>query len=312
MTIAPVYVGIDVSKDTLDLFDGQTGSATIPNTPEATQALAIRLALSPHFVVFEATGAYDGRLRRTLEEAGIPYARINPERARDFARALGFKAKTDRIDARMLALFGERLQPPQREPANSERAAVAVLHRRRDQLVSMRVQEKNRRSEIDDEAMRAHIERHVAWLDTEIAALEAAIAAAIRANDDLRESERLMRSMPGVGPVVAATLIALMPELGTTDPKKAAALAGLAPFAVESGRFKGLRTVRGGRKEVRDKLYIAAVSAARTTGALGNFFRRLREKGKPAKVALIALARKMLTILNAIVRDRVEYIRPGA
>lgn len=312
MTIAPVYVGIDVSKDTLDIFDARTGSATIPNTLEAAHALAARLALAPHFVILEATGSYDGRLRRALEEADVRYSRSNPERARDFARAIGLKAKTDRIDARMLALFGEKLQPPQRERANSERAAVAVLHRRRDQLVSMRVQEKNRCSETSDEDMRGHIERHIAWLDTEIDAIAAGIAAAIRASEELRESERLMRSMPGVGPVVAATLVALMPELGAADPKKVAALAGLAPFAIESGRFKGLRAVRGGRKEVRDKLYMAAVSAARTKGLLGDFFRRLREKGKAAKVALIALARKMLTILNAILRDRVEYLRPAA
>lgn len=312
MTIAPVYVGIDVSKDTLDIFDPQGGSSTIPNTLEAARAFCARVVLSPHFVVLEATGAYDGRLRRALEEAGVPYARINPERARDFARAIGFKAKTDRIDARMLARFGEKLQPPQSEPANSERAAVAALHRRRDQLVSMRVQERNRRSEMDEPGLREDIERHLAWLDAEIDAIAERIAAAIRASEDLARTERLLRSMPGVGPVVAAALIALMPELGATSARKVAALAGLAPFAVESGRFRGQRSIRGGRKEVRDKLYMAAVAAARSKSALGDAFRAMRAKGKHAKVALIALARKMLTILNALLRDRVEYVRPSA
>lgn len=312
MTIAPVYIGIDVSKDKLDIFDPQAGSATISNTLEASRELCARLALSPHFVVLEATGAYDGRLRRALEEAGVPYARINPERARDFARALGFKAKTDRIDARMLALFGKRLQPPQREPINSEREAVALLHRRRDQLVCMRVQERNRRSEMDEPGLREDIERHLAWLDAEIDAIAERIAAAIRASEDLDGKERLLRSMPGVGPVVAATLISLMPELGAASARKVAALAGLAPFAVESGRFKGQRSIRGGRKEVRDKLYMAAVAAARSKSALGDSFRAMRAKGKLAKVALIALARKMLTILNALIRDNVEYVRPAA
>lgn len=311
MTIVPVYVGIDVSKDTLDIFDAQTGSATIANTLEAARAFAATLTRTGHFVVLEATGRYDGRLRRALEEADVPHARINPERARDFARAIGLKAKTDRIDARMLAQFGERLQPPRREPANREREAVALLHRRRDQLVAMRVQEKNRRNDLDDEEMSTHIERHIAWLDAEIAAMEGAIAAAIQASDEMRKTERLLRSMPGIGPVTAATLIALMPELGAANPKRIAALAGLAPFAVESGRFKGMRIVRGGRKAVRDKLYMAAVSAARTKSPLGDFCRRLSGKGKAAKTALIALARKMLTILNALVRDRAEYARPA-
>lgn len=312
MTIAPVYVGIDVSKDPLDIFAADMGSATIPNTLEAAQALVARLAQAPHFVILEATGCYDGRLRRALEEANVQYARINPERARDFARAIGLKAKTDRIDARMLALFGERLQPPQREPSNSEREAVARLHRRRDQLVAMRAQEKNRCSETDDEQMRARIQRHIAWLDEEIDALAAQTAAAIAASEDMRNCEQLLRSMPGVGPVVAAALIALLPELGAAQPRKVAALAGLAPFAVDSGRFRGLRVVRGGRKEVRDKLYMASISAARTRGDLGEFFRRLRARGKPAKVALIALARRMLTILNAIIRDRVPYLPKAA
>ena len=142
MTIAPVYAGIDVSKDTLDIFEAQTGSATIPNTLEAARAFAARLTRTGHFLVLEATGRYDGRLRRALEEADVPHARINPERARDFARPIGLKGTTDRIDGRMLAQFGERLQPPRRERASGEREAVSLLHRRRDQLVAMRVQEK--------------------------------------------------------------------------------------------------------------------------------------------------------------------------
>jgi transposase len=312
MTIAPVYVGIDVSKDTLDLFDAQNGPARIANTLQDAQGLAARLASMRCFAVFEATGAYDGRLRRALDEAGVAYARINPGRARDFARALGHRAKTDALDARMLALFGERLCPPQRPPASCEREAIAALHRRRDQLVAMRAQEKNRYGQADDEDMQAHIKRHIAWLDEEIKDIDAAIAAAIQASSALRESERLMRSLTGIGPVVATTLIALMPELGTANPKAIAALAGLAPFAVESGRFKGVRTIRGGRKQVRDKLYMAAVSAARTKGPLRTFFKRLREKGKAPKLALIALARKMLTILNAIIRDKIPYVQKTA
>lgn len=307
MTISPVYVGIDVSKSTLDIFDARTGYQTIPNTCEAVKALVAGLAQAPHFVVLEATGCYDRRLRRALEAAEVPHARVNPERVRDFARALGQKAKTDRIDARILAQFGERLQPPEREPAKSEREAIILLHRRRDQLVLMRAQEKNRLGEIDDEWMQAGIESHIDWFDAAIDVLDAKIAAAIRANEEMRENERLLRSAPGVGPVVAATLIALMPELGSTTPKKIAALAGLAPFAIQSGRFQGQRRIRAGRKEVRDKLYMAAVSAARTKSPLGDFYRGLREKQKAAKKALIALARKILTILNAIIRDRSPY-----
>lgn len=307
MSIADIYVGIDVSKAWLDIFDAETGHERVANGGAALLALAARLRAGGRFAVFEATGHYDGALRRALEAAGVPFARINPEQARDFAHAIGRRAKTDKIDAKMLAELGRRLAPGPSEPADPLREALAVLHKRRDQLVAMRAKEAVRRSECPDPAMAERINRHLDWLDAEIAGIEVELRAALKADPELRQAETRLRSVPGVGPVTALTLLALMPELGRRSPKAIAALAGLAPFNDDSGARRGQRSIRGGRARVRNALYMAALTASRSKSSLGRFANALRERGKPPKLAIIALARKILVILNAVMREKTNF-----
>jgi transposase len=307
MTLPPVSIGIDVSKHHLDLFHPTLGPHRIANTPAALQAWIARLPSRPVLVVFEATGHYDAALRQALAEAGLPHARINPEQARAFARAMGRRAKTDPLDARMLAAFGERMAPKPRPAADPARARLALWHKRRDQLVAMRQQERTRLSECPDPALEAPIARHIALLSREIIAVEQTLRTLIASEERLRRAERLLRSVPGIGPVAATTLIARLPELGERSPKALAALAGLAPFNRDSGRRRSPREIRGGRKRVRDALYMAAVSAARSRTRLGAFCQALRARGKPPKLAFVALARKLLGILNAVLRDQTPF-----
>jgi transposase len=262
------------------------------------------------FVVFEATGVYDRALAEALHQAGIRFARINPARARDFARAGGQLAKTDAIDARMLAAFARQMAPAADPPPEPARNTLALLAKRRDQLVQMRAQEKNRRSEARDRAMKESIARVLSYLDGEVEAIEAEIKALIKSEPEISEQARLIRSAPGIGPVACMQLIAQMPELGQVGPKQVAALAGLAPLNVDSGSYRGKRAIGGGRKRVRDALYMAALNAVRRDGSFKNFYQRLRAAGKPAKLALIAVARKLLTILNAMLRDRKIFLQP--
>lgn len=305
MKIHPGIIGIDVSKNTLDIFDGSIGtSVRIAND---TAAIAARLAgWTDALVVFEATGRYDGMLRRALQAAGIRFARVNPARARSFAAALGLLAKTDAIDARMLAAMGQTLELAAEPGRDEVRCSLASWHKRRDQLVAMRKQERTRLSD-GDEVWRPTIERHIAWLSAEIEAAERQCRSIIAADPNLDRLYRLLLTIPGVGPVTAATLIALLPELGRRSPKTIAALAGLAPFNVDSGIFRGQRMIRGGRKRVRDALYMAAVTAARSKTRFKTLLAKLTGRGKPNKLALIALARKILITANAIARDKVAF-----
>ena len=309
MIIPLRYVGIDVSKQYLDIFDEALGvPERIANAPQAITQIAARWRCDV-LVVFEATGVYDLELREALGRAGIRFARINPARARDFARASGRLAKTDPIDARMLAAFGRVMQPATEQAVNPARNALARLAKRRDQLVLMRAQEKNRRSEADDRALAERISRLIEVLDSEIAEIEADIKELIKAEPEITDEARLIRSLPGVGPVACMQLIAKMPELGRVGAKQIAALAGLAPFNVDSGAFRGKRKIAGGRKRVRDALYMAALNAVRRADPFKAFYERLRQAGKPAKLALIAVARKLLTVLNAMMRDRKPYLQ---
>ena len=308
MIINPGVVGIDISKHHLDIFDGAVGRPErVSNGPQAAASLAARFAAAGVFVLFEATGAYDLVLRRALQAAGVAFARVNPARARDFARAAGFLAKTDRIDARMLAAMAQSLRPHPHASTDPAREKLASLSRRRDQLVAMRKQERTRRSACHDEEMADDIDRHMAWLNHAIADLDRAIRQLICASASLKQAEQRLRSVPGIGPVAAATLLALLPELGTRSPKAIAALAGLAPINADSGMFRGKRSIRGGRKRVRDALYMAAVAAARSNSRLAAIYRALIDAAKPPKLALIAVARRILVILNAIVRDNTIF-----
>jgi transposase len=308
MNIHPGVVGIDISKFHLDVFDPRVGRAErFDNTAEAAEALAERLAAAGDRAVMEATGTYDRTLRLALAAAGVGFSRVNPGQARAFAKAAGILAKTDAVDARMLSLMGQALELRPDQTPEAERERLGRLHRRRDQLVAMRAQERNRRKEWADEEMAVSIDEHLAWLSHQIAELDGQIRRLIRASHRLAQLEQLLRSIPGVGPVAAVSAIALVPELGTRSPKTIAALVGLAPYNADSGARRGQRSIRGGRKRVRDAFYMAAVAASRSSGRFGRFYAALRKAGKPAKVALIAVARKLLVTANAVIRDQLAF-----
>lgn len=310
MTLPAFAVGIDISKDKLDLHD--TGSGRTWQTPNTKEAISVLLAdwsamdQTP-FILFEATGSYDKALRLALTGAGIAYARVNSTRARDFARAAGFLAKTDRIDAIMLARMALSLQPEVDQPRSAAEDALSGLIRRRDQLVAMRSQERIRLKEVCDPVLEADLTDHIDWLSDRLCALQKQIDALVRTSADLKDRIALMQTLPGIGAVTATLLAALMPELGMRSPKAIAALAGLAPLNSDSGKKRGTRTIRGGRKRVRDALYMCAVVAMRHNARSKAFYQRLRDAGKPAKLALIAVARKLLITLNAMLRDRKTF-----
>jgi transposase len=308
MIIHPEYIGIDVSKDHLDIFDAASGrSERIANASEPIAALVARWQGRNVFVVFEATGHYDRTLRTALAQSGIRYARINPARARDFARARGLLGKTDAIDARMLAALGQGLSPAAQAPIDLSRDELALAHKRRDQLVHVRQKERTRRSECSQAELAADIDAHLAWLDARIAQWDAIIARLVAKSAALAQAWRRLRGIPGIGPVAATTLLACMPEIGSLTPTRAAALAGLAPFNRDSGRFRGRRKIAGGRKRVRDALYMAALAAARCHVRFRAIYQRLLAAGKPPKLALIAIARKLLLVANAILRDNTAF-----
>ena len=308
MIVHPGFVGIDISKANLDVFDATAGQLQrIANAPQPIATLLRRWKRTKVFVLFEATGHYDTALQSALANAQIPFARVNPARARDFARAAGFLAKTDAVDAKMLAAMAQCLRLNPCQPADLERQRLARLQKRRDQLVAMRQQERTRVRDSPCPDTTADIARHLAWLDSEIDTLQTHIEALIATSAQLGSACRRMRTVPGVGPVTAATLLALLPELGSRSPKTIAALAGLAPFNADSGGFRGQRHIGGGRKRVRDALYMAAVAASRSRSRFADFYQTLRKAGKPPKLAFIALARKILTTLNAIMRDQVVF-----
>lgn len=308
MIIHPGFVGCDVAKHYLDIFDARTGvHKRIANAAPECAALADTLAQTGDLIVFEATGAYDRTLRAALAGAGARFARVNPGRARDFARAAGFLAKTDKIDARMLAAMGQALELGPETIVDPEREKLALLVKRRDQLVETRAQEKVRRAEVSDKKIRASIDAHIAWLDKHIARLNLEIAFLCKQSAAIAREIALTSTMPGVGKVTASVIAALLPELGRRSPKTIAALAGLAPFAADSGQQRGRRAIKGGRRRVRQAVYIAAVSAIRADTPFKAFYQRLRAAGKPAKLALIAVARKLLITLNAMVRDNTPF-----
>jgi len=302
---APAFVGIDVSKACLAVRVSPAGSAfTVASDPDGLAELVARLAaLAPAAVVLEATGGLEAAAVAALAGAGLPVCAVNPRQARDFAKGFGLLAKADAVDAAALALFAEKVRPRPRPLPDEQAQAFAALLVRRRQLLEMRVAEQNRLPTARTAAVRRGIQKHIDWLARQLGGLEAELAAAVRASPVWRAKEDLLRGVPGVGPTVARTLLAELPELGTLSGKQVAALAGLAPFARDSGTRRGQRRVGGGRAGVRSALYMASLSAARYNPALRAFYRRLRAAGKLAKVALVAVARKLLVLLNALLRD---------
>jgi transposase len=306
MTLSPCYAGIDVSKGHLDLACQPSGpSGRFPNDEAGITALLAALRpLAPALVVLEATGGYQAAVTAALGVARLPTAVVNPRQVRDFAKALGRLAKTDALDADTLALFAERVRPEPRPLADADAVAFDALLGRRRQVVEMRAAEQNRLAQAATAAIRRDVQRHLDWLDRQVERLEGQLRAAVAASPLWRANDELLRGVPGIGPTASFTLLAELPELGRLNRQQIAALAGLAPRNRDSGRQRGRRTIGGGRASVRSALYMASLSASRANPVLRAFYRRLRAAGKLAKVALIAVARKLLTILNAMLRDR--------
>lgn len=307
--MSEVTVGIDVSKATLDVAVRPSGEAwQVPNEHAALPALAQRLkALRPASVILEATGGFEHAVVAALAAIGLPVVVANPRQVRDFGRATGQLAKTDRIDAALLALFGERVRP---EPRPLKDAAAeeldAVLARRR-QLLEMLTAERNRLGFARAAAVRKSVKRHIQWLERQLADVDGDLERAITASPVWRATEDLLRSVPGIGPVVSRTLIGELPELGHLNRKQIAALVGVAPHARDSGTLRGKRMVWGGRAPVRAALYMSAVTASRYNPVIRVFYQRLRTAGKPAKVALTACMRKLLVILNAMLKTQTPW-----
>jgi len=310
MTLHQNVVGVDVAKDWIDTCDLASGEVRhIDTTPRALKAFAAKLAGSPGqtLAVFEASGGCERPLIAALEAAGVAYARVNPRQAREFARATGRLAKTDKVDARVLAEMGRALELAPTIPVDPARRRLAELVARREDLVGAISRETQRLGQACDAFVRRDIRSLLTVLKGRRTSLEKEIAAQLRANQTLAGKDRRLRTAPGVGPSVAATLIACLPELGQIERRPIASLAGLAPHASDSGRSKGKRQVWGGRAEVRRALYIAAFIASRYDPELKALRARLIAAGKPFKVAIIAIARKLLTILNAMIHENRDY-----
>lgn len=299
-----LFVGIDVAKAALDVAVRPTGQAwQVANDPDGIDALVARIAgLAPTLVVIEATGRYEAACAAALATACLPVAVVNPRQARDFARSTGRLAKTDTIDAALLALFAERVRPDPRPLPDAESASLAAILARRRQLIGMLVAEKNR-AHVAAPAVRKSVAKHVRWLERELAGVEDDLSGAIAASPVWRAKEDLLRGVPGVGRVLATTLLAELPELGQLSRREIAALVGVAPINRDSGTHRGQRSVWGGRSSVRAALYMGALAAVRSNPPVRAFYERLVGQGKPKKVALVACMRKLLVTTNAVVRD---------
>ena len=299
------YIGVDLSKDWLDIHDPQRGARRIPNT--AAEIASWIGGLDPDdFLVFEATSGCDAPILTATCAGAIAFHRINPLHGWHFARSLNLP-KTDRVDARMLARMGAERALAAQQHGSKARQDLAELETRRDQLKRMEVQEKNRLGKASLAAVRDDHLGMLRLIARRNAKLEQAIAAHLRAHPDLARAAQLLTSIPGIGPVAATVLIAHLPELGLLDRRAIASLGGLAPRARESGKWRGTRPIGDGRRHIRRALYMAALTAMRANSPFAAIVKTLREKGKPGKLIAIAIARRLLTIANAIISDQTTY-----
>ena len=300
-----IFWGIDVSKTALDL--ARWGKKEVIRYENDAAGIAAMVAVlssetAVTLIVVEASGGFEQTMVTELAAVSLPIVVVNPTRVRNFARAKGQLAKTDPIDARMIADFAQAIRPEVRPLGTEEQQLIKALVTRRRQLIDMQTAEKNRRTSINPELL-PRLEKHLDWLETELAEIEADLNEWIDQNAQWREKRVSLESVPSVGKVTSFTLLAELPELGTLSRQKIAALVGLAPFNRDSGRFRGRRHIFGGRSDVRSVLYMATLSGIRYNPVLKAFYDRLMAKGKLPKVAITACMRKLLTILNAIVRD---------
>lgn len=304
------YCGIDVSAETLDTASASGATWQHPNTPAGIAAIVATLApLAPTLIVLEATGAYHASVTGALVAAGLPVAVVNPRQVRRFAESVGQLAKTDRLDAALLARFAATVQPPVRVLPDVATQELAALVDRRRQLTEMLTMERNRLA-VARRSVQASVRQTIRALERALAALEDETDRWIQDSPVWRAREDLLTSFPGIGPQTARALIARLDELGRVSGRQIAALVGVAPFAQESGRWKGQRHIRGGRAEVRALLYMATLTAARWNPVIRTLYRRLKAAGKPTKVALTACMRHVLLILNAMVKNNQRWQAP--
>lgn len=303
-----VSVGIDVSKAHLDVHIRPAGVAfQVRNDIDGIATLIKRLRAYPvERVVLEATGGYERGVYRELAVAGLPVVRINPRQSHQFAQATGHLAKTDRIDASCLSLFAQSIRPEPRQQPDEQTSELQAMVNRRRQVNDMIVAEKNRLDTCHP-SMKERIQEHIGWLEKELKELNDQLNKLIEQDENWQVQKAILVSVPGVGPVLSATLLAELPELGKMDRKKIAALVGVAPFAFDSGFMRGKRRVWGGRASVRHALYMATLVARKWNPIIRAFFERLTTQGKEFKVALTACMRKLLTILNAMIRNRTPW-----
>jgi transposase len=302
------WVGIDVSKDELEVHVRPIGeSFCVANSSEGIEAMLEKLKpLSPERIVMEATGKLELLALVTLTEAGFPVVRIDPRRARNFARSIGRVAKTDKLDAKDLARYAEAVRPEVRDVGKEDSQELEGLMGRRRQVVQMITAEKNRLSRAHP-SVRAHVEAHIAWLEDQQKQIEREVESVVRDSPLWCERDGILRSVTGVGQVLSNTMAAWLPEIGDLGGKQISALVGVAPMNRDSGRMRGKRAICGGRAEVRTVLYMATIVAITHNPKISAFHARLVAAGKPQKVAITACARKLLTILNAMVRDNTRW-----
>jgi len=303
------YIGIDVSKDRLDVAVGDAGQCfSVENTEKGIEGLVKQMkALEPELIVMEATGGYERLCAAMLAAGGLSLSVVNPRQVRDFAKSKGILAKTDRLDARVLALFGEAIKPEARALPDAQQQLLDELMLRRRQIVAGLVAEKNRLGMAHTAAVKKSLRKAIAFYERLLADVDRQVGEHIERSPLWRAREDLLRSFKGVGPVSSRTLIGDLPELGSLDRKRIAALVGVAPVARDSGKRKRTRAIFGGRGQVRAALYMVAVTAIRANAPIRRFYQRLRAAGKPAKVAIVACMRKILIILNAMVKTHTRW-----
>lgn len=307
--ITEVFVGIDVSKATLDIaFDsGEPGLKIAYDSEEVEQLIERLHKAKPALIVLEATGGLEIQVASQMAAKELPVSVVNPRQVRDFAKATGRLAKTDKVDAEVLAAFAKAIRPQIRPLKDEDTRALDDLVDRRRQLISMRVQEAQRLCTAASKVMQKSLKEHIKWLDRRIEGVDNDLNRQLRESDVWRAKENLLKTIPGIGSVTTMTMLAKCPELGTLSRREIAALVGVAPMANDSGKHRGKRFIWGGRAQVRAVLYMATLTAMRHNRPIKHFAERLKAAGKPAKVVIVACMRKLLTIMNAMVRNNAPW-----
>lgn len=308
-TIVEKFVGIDVSKSTLDVcIEPAVQTLHVAYDDAGVKQIVVRLKeISPTLIVMEATGGLEVRIATELASKGLPVAVINPRQARDFAKATGQLAKTDLVDAAVLAAFAQAIRPQARPLKDADTRALDDMVSRRRQLIDMRVQETLRLGAAASKPLEKSLNKHIAWLDKQIAEIDTDLTNRLRESDVWRAKDDLLRGIPGVGPVTTLTMLAKCPELGKLNRREIAALVGVAPLANDSGKHRGKRFIWGGRADVRAVLYMAVISAIRYNDTIKVFAERLKQAGKPPKVVIVACMRKLLIIMNSMLKNNTPW-----